>query len=224
MLKVKLSFGTILLILSVLAISCDSSVAQEVVANDEREQTTPGEHMDGDEHSIDEHMADDEHVEDEHIDGDEHSVDEHMADDEHIEDAHMDGDEHSADEHMADGAHAHFEVPHEYEDLENPLSYNDDVVQAGSESYASYCVACHGTEGRGDGPAAASLDPGPADLTDGMMMQALSDAYLYWRITKGGVGEPFNSAMPAWDEALTEEQVWQLVMFLRTLPEERGRH
>ncbi len=35
----------------------------------------------------------------------------------------------------------------------------------GAEDFATYCAACHGTSGRGDGPAAAGLDRKPADLT-----------------------------------------------------------
>ncbi|NHB78489.1 cytochrome c [Rhodobacter calidifons] len=35
----------------------------------------------------------------------------------------------------------------------------------GAEDYASYCAACHGAGGKGDGPAAAGLDRRPADLT-----------------------------------------------------------
>lgn len=35
----------------------------------------------------------------------------------------------------------------------------------GAEDFASYCAACHGSSGRGDGPAAAGLDRKPADLT-----------------------------------------------------------
>lgn len=31
--------------------------------------------------------------------------------------------------------------------------------------YATYCASCHGASGRGDGPAAAGLDPAPANLT-----------------------------------------------------------
>ena len=40
-----------------------------------------------------------------------------------------------------------------------------DRVPTGSEDFATFCAACHGTGGRGDGPAAAGLDRKPADLT-----------------------------------------------------------
>jgi hypothetical protein len=55
------------------------------------------------------------------------------------------------------------------------------------------------------------LDPKPATLADGVMMNELSDGYLFWRVSKGGAMEPFNSAMPAWESGLTEEQRWQVI-------------
>lgn len=36
---------------------------------------------------------------------------------------------------------------------------------SGKEMYTSYCAACHGTEGKGNGPAARALKVPPADLT-----------------------------------------------------------
>ena len=63
-----------------------------------------------------------------------------------------------------------------------------------------------GAEGAGDGVAAVGLDPKPANLGDSEMMSTLTDGYLFWRVSKGGAMEPFNSAMPAWDPGLTEEQ------------------
>jgi len=38
-------------------------------------------------------------------------------------------------------------------------------VDRGVEVFAQHCASCHGTEARGDGPLAASLDPAPVDLT-----------------------------------------------------------
>ncbi len=148
-------------------------------------------------------------------------ADEHMDEDEHMEgeDEHMEGeDEHmeGEDEHM-EGEHMHPDVPHEYEGLENPLAGDADALAAGAELFAVNCATCHGETGMGDGPAAAALDPHPAMLADGEMMGELSDAYIFWRITEGGVGEPFNSAMPPWGEVFSETQRWQLVTFIRSL-------
>lgn len=146
------------------------------------------------------------------------SADEHMEE----EGEHMEGEE---DEHMEAEAehqegeddHAHAEVPHEFEDLVNPLGEDTEAIAAGESLYAVNCAACHGETGMGDGAAAAGLDPKPASLADEHMMSELTDGYLYWRISTGGAMEPFNSAMPAWGETLTEDQVWQLVSFVRSI-------
>jgi mono/diheme cytochrome c family protein len=42
---------------------------------------------------------------------------------------------------------------------------------------------------------------------------------VFWRIAKGGVGlpnegAPWNSAMPAWEDYLTEEEIWSVIIFL----------
>lgn len=39
---------------------------------------------------------------------------------------------------------------------------------AGATAYRMYCVTCHGATGKGDGVAAASLNPRPADFADGL--------------------------------------------------------
>jgi mono/diheme cytochrome c family protein len=123
------------------------------------------------------------------------------------------------DEHMDDhGAeHLHADPPDEFASLTNPEAGHEEAIAAGQEIYTINCLTCHGPEGKGDGEGAVNLDPKPANLADGAMMGDLSDGYLFWRISKGGAFEPFNSAMPAWEQTFTEEQRWQLVSFVRSL-------
>lgn len=134
---------------------------------------------------------------------------EHM-DDEHADDGH-------ADEHMDDMPHMHVDAPDEFADLSNPLGADHEAIEAGEAIFQVNCATCHGPEGKGDGPGAEGLDPKPADLTDGTMMGDLSDGYLFWRVSKGGAIEPFTSAMPAWENVLTEEQRWQAISYIRSL-------
>ena len=156
-----------------------------------------------------------EHVEDEHVE------DEH-AEDEHVEDGHAE-DGHAEDEHMEEEMemdHSHVEAPDEFADLTNPFAGDADAVAAGQELFVTNCVTCHGPEGAGDGAAAVGLDPKPANLGDNEMMSMLSDGYLFWRVSKGGLTEPFNSAMPAWETGLTNEQLWQIISYVRTFTEQ----
>lgn len=100
-------------------------------------------------------------------------------------------------------------VPADFAGKTNPLGA--DAATAGAEVFKTNCAACHGDTGLGDGPAGAALDPAPKNLAE-LQAQA-GDDYLFWRITTGKEG----TSMVPWKGILTEEQIWQLVAFLRTL-------
>ena len=110
---------------------------------------------------------------------------------------------------------ARLEPPEQYANLTNPYAGDQDAEAEGEILYQADCSSCHGPAGRGDGSAAGGLDPKPQNLAANQGM--LSDAYLYWRISEGGLMEPFYSVMPSWRGILDEEHIWQLISFLRTL-------
>ena len=93
---------------------------------------------------------------------------------------------------------------------ENPVSADRFSLAAGKKLYALACAACHGDKGKGDGAAAAALTPKPKDFSD-LKMQAQSDGALFWKISEG------KTPMPPFGAALTDEQRWTLVNYLRTL-------
>ncbi|MCS7235626.1 MAG: cytochrome c [Armatimonadota bacterium] len=95
----------------------------------------------------------------------------------------------------------------------NPVPRTGQSVQVGSRLYRAHCAVCHGPEGRGDGPAAPSLVPRPADLRRTARM---ADGLLFARITEGLPG----TSMPAFRDTLTEEERWHVVNFLKALTEE----
>jgi mono/diheme cytochrome c family protein len=100
-------------------------------------------------------------------------------------------------------------VPAEFAGKTNP--FGSEAVSAGAEVFKSYCVSCHGEYGRGDGVAGASLDPQPKNLAE--LQAQVTDDYLFWRIHSGKPG----TSMVAWNGILTEEQIWQVVAFIRML-------
>lgn len=101
-------------------------------------------------------------------------------------------------------------VPAEYADLKNPVAGNADAVAAGQTNYERNCASCHGASGKGDGAAGASLDPKPADLT---VLAGDSDGEMYWHIAEGVP----DTAMPAWKGVLSQDEIWQVVSYTRTL-------
>jgi mono/diheme cytochrome c family protein len=135
---------------------------------------------------------------------------------EHVDDEH--------DDEHADMAHMHVDPPKEFSDLTNSFAGDDSALALGKEVFEANCATCHGPKGLGDGPGAEGLDPKPATLADGTMMNDLSDGYLFWRVSKGGAMEPWNSAMPAWESGLTEDQRWQVISYVRSLADGSDDH
>ena len=99
-------------------------------------------------------------------------------------------------------------VPAEYAGLANPLGA--DAAGEGAEIFKINCAPCHGQQGHGDGPAGAALDPAPKDLSE--LHPVVGDDYLYWRINTGKPG----TSMVAWQGIMTDEEIWQVVAFIRT--------
>ena len=115
---------------------------------------------------------------------------------------------------MEEGEFERPDPPADFANAVNPIEGDSEAVKEGQTLYQANCVSCHGTTGKGDGPAANTLNPKPADL--GAVQSTLSDGYLFWRISDGGMMEPFRSVMPAWRGVLNEEQTWKLITFIRT--------
>ncbi len=104
-------------------------------------------------------------------------------------------------------------VPVEYGEANNPLSGSAVAIAAGRALYEDHCQSCHGANGTGDGNAANDLSPSPALLSFMISMPMSVDAYLMWSISEGGVA--FGSEMPAFRSELTNDEIWEIVSFMR---------
>jgi mono/diheme cytochrome c family protein len=89
--------------------------------------------------------------------------------------------------------------------------------KAGKAKYDANCVGCHGATGKGDGAAAAALNPKPQDHTNGKIMNALTDKYLFDIIKNGGKAVQKAAIMPAANKKLTDEDIWDMVAYVRSL-------
>jgi cytochrome c oxidase cbb3-type subunit 3 len=83
--------------------------------------------------------------------------------------------------------------------------------------FQELCAVCHGVGGKGDGPSARGLEPKPADFTNCQAMAKDSDEVLLKIIKGGGQSAGRSTVMPAWGDALSEQQIRELVKFIRGL-------
>lgn len=141
-----------------------------------------------------------------------HSDEAEEHDDSEESEEHGHADESDEHEHTGNDTHG---VPDDAASVPNPVAATDDSIESGAALYAANCVACHGETGMGDGPSAEGLDPKPANLQEDHV-QDLTDGGLFYIISNGVEG----TAMAAWDGSFSDEEIWNLVNFLRTLHHE----
>ena len=117
-------------------------------------------------------------------------------------------------------------------DLKNPLRQDPkklkENIRAGGRIYYKKCFLCHGDLLDGKGVFGDSFFPPPADLTQPESILSKPESYTFWRIAKGGKGlpedfAPWNSAMPAWEAELNEQEIWQVILFIYTTADDMDR-
>jgi len=98
----------------------------------------------------------------------------------------------------------------------NPLPRSKEVLKHGRELFNSYCIACHGPYGEGDGLVAAlpgwprPLYPRPPSLQS-EKIRDYKDGQIFHVITMG------QNLMPSYAEKLNEEERWSVIHYLRAL-------
>jgi len=95
--------------------------------------------------------------------------------------------------------------------LVNPVAADTTVLRKGQLAFNTYCQPCHGATGVGNGTVAKSLPIPPVDLTRSDLQAGRSDGSIYYTIRHG------NVIMPGYAHALTPEQAWDVVHYVRTL-------
>jgi hypothetical protein len=108
--------------------------------------------------------------------------------------------------------------PYRHLKTENPEEYAERVLR-GRDVYYKNCFYCHGDGLAADGLFAHGLNPIPTNFTDQNVLPNFREAFFFWRVAKGAPGmpeegAPGDSAMPAWEKFLTEEEMWEVILFL----------
>ena len=87
------------------------------------------------------------------------------------------------------------------------------TLARGAEVYQANCASCHGTLGRGDGPAGVGLDPPPADLADAEALSDVTPLDYFQKITIGVTG----TAMPGFESQLSFDDRWAAAAYATVL-------
>ncbi|HXU31996.1 MAG TPA: cytochrome c [Thermoanaerobaculia bacterium] len=119
------------------------------------------------------------------------------------------------------------ENPYRALEKTNPAEFASHLAD-GKRVFYQNCVYCHGDALRGDGMFAHGLNPIPTNFADGGAIALLQESFLFWRISKGGPGlpeegGPWDTAMPAWEKFLTEDEMWDVILFLYDYSGQRPR-
>jgi mono/diheme cytochrome c family protein len=104
-------------------------------------------------------------------------------------------------------------VPEEAKRVVNPIKPSQANLPAAQKLYLDKCAECHGDSGKGDGSQAKMYEPRPANFADAANMNSVSDGELFYKISEG------HRPMPGFKKRFTEEQRWQLVLYLRSFAE-----
>jgi len=91
-------------------------------------------------------------------------------------------------------------------------------VTEGGTIFFQNCHFCHGDQLNGLGMFSHVFNPTPANFIDPGTIAMLQEAFLFWRVSKGGPGlpnesTPWSSAMPPWEEHLKTEEIWKVILF-----------
>jgi len=95
----------------------------------------------------------------------------------------------------------------------HPYPTKEFSVERGKVLYDTYCSSCHGKNGDGNGPAAASLRPRPTNFLDLKYMPMRSRVDHYEVIAGGRL----NTAMPPWKDTLSDEEIWHVIAYIEHL-------
>ncbi len=104
--------------------------------------------------------------------------------------------------------------------LKNPLSNSPEVIAQGKTVYNGKggCVTCHGIDGDGKGPAAATMNPSPRNFQHHGFWRHRTEGEVFWTIKYGSPG----TAMIAFGSVLSDNEIWALIQYEHTFTGSHG--
>jgi mono/diheme cytochrome c family protein len=94
-------------------------------------------------------------------------------------------------------------------ELTNPYRPTDQVLEDGKGLYQTYCMVCHGAQGKGDGPIAGKIPPPPAYTSARVM--AFPAGRIFHVVTMGsGKMQPYSTQLSA-------DERWKVVTYVRAV-------
>lgn len=102
------------------------------------------------------------------------------------------------------------------DELKPPADLNSpNRIAVGAAHFANVCANCHGAPGVGQNPIALAMTPRPPYLP--AQIKDLNDREIFW-VLKHGVK---YSAMPGWPTQRRDDEIWSMVAFVKTLPDQK---
>lgn len=97
----------------------------------------------------------------------------------------------------------------------NPFPPTPENVERGKAIFhgKGFCVTCHGPEGKGLEGIAGLVGPLPRNFTDRLWQAARADGELFWILKNGSPGTDMAPFIPL---VLTEEEAWQVLLYVRS--------
>ena len=96
-------------------------------------------------------------------------------------------------------------------------------LAGGKKVYQTYCIACHGEKGKGDGPAAMALTPKPRNFTDTALISKEPKMKMYSVISEGGKKYGYSPMMAGWSKSIKPEQINDVLAYVLTFSEDPAK-
>jgi mono/diheme cytochrome c family protein len=93
-------------------------------------------------------------------------------------------------------------------ELRNPYTANQKTLDEGKSLFQTYCLVCHGPQGKGDGPISSKIPPPPSYLSERLMQ--FPSGRIFYVITRG------TGKMPAYAAQLSADERWKIVTYVHT--------